>query len=76
MIDQDQRPSPVQNDVTSRHAPHREEPSQLDQVDDTPAVETPVKARQGFLGKPVLIVLGASLVLAILAGIFVGYIPV
>lgn len=41
-----------------------------------PVIETPVEARQGFLGKPVLIVLIAGLVLAVLAGIAVGYIPV
>jgi len=41
-----------------------------------PAQQTPVEARQGFLGKPVLIVLVAGLALAIIAGIAVGYIPV
>lgn len=35
--------------------------------DDDPAVETPVEARQGFLGRPVLVVLVAGLVLAIVA---------
>ena len=33
--------------------------------DADPAVETPVEARQGFLGRPVLIVLVAGLALAI-----------
>ena len=37
-----------------------------------PAVETPVEARQGFLGKPVLVVLVVALVLAAMAGILVG----
>lgn len=32
-----------------------------------PAVETPVEARQGFLGRPVLMVLIGGLVLAIVA---------
>ncbi|WP_332691206.1 hypothetical protein [Bosea sp. (in: a-proteobacteria)] len=34
-----------------------------------PAVETPVEARQGFLGKPVLMVLIGGLALAIIAWI-------
>ena len=34
-----------------------------------PAVETPVEARQGFLGKPVLTVLIGGLVLAVIAWI-------
>jgi hypothetical protein len=38
-----------------------------DHSDDDPAVETPVEARQGFLGRPVLVVLIAGLVLAIVA---------
>lgn len=38
-------------------------------------VETPVAARQGFLGKPVLMVLVISIVLAIAAGLFLGYLP-
>ncbi|QEL26972.1 hypothetical protein FQV39_30450 (plasmid) [Bosea sp. F3-2] len=36
-----------------------------------PAVETPVEARQGFLGWPVLIVLIAGLALAVIAWIAV-----
>lgn len=32
-----------------------------------PAVETPVEARQGFLGRPVLLVLVGGLVLTIIA---------
>ena len=36
-----------------------------------PAVETPVEARQGFLGRPVLIVLIAGLALAVIAWIAV-----
>ncbi|AMJ60587.1 hypothetical protein [Bosea sp. PAMC 26642] len=70
MIDQEQRP------VTPDGRPTGEAPSQVNQVADTPAVETPVEARGGFLGKPVMLVLGVSLALAVLAGIFVGYIPV
>lgn len=42
-----------------------------DHSDDDPAVETPVEARQGFLDKPVLMVLIGGLVLAILAWGFV-----
>lgn len=38
-----------------------------------PAEETPVEARQGFLGRPVLLVLIASLVLAGLAWVIVDY---
>ena len=38
-----------------------------DHSDDDPAVENPVEARQGFLGRPVLVVLIAGLVLAIVA---------
>ena len=34
-----------------------------------PAVETPVEARQGFLGRPVLLVLVGGLVLTIIAWI-------
>lgn len=36
-----------------------------------PAVETPVEARQGFLGKPVLAVLIFGLILAVLAWIVI-----
>ncbi|PZU90123.1 MAG: hypothetical protein DI527_14905 [Chelatococcus sp.] len=46
-----------------------------DHSDASPAVETPVEARQGFLGRPVLMVLGAGLALAVIAGIMVGLIP-
>jgi hypothetical protein len=70
MIDQEQRPA------TQQRRPTGEAPSQLNHVDDTPTTETPVEARGGLLGRPVLLVLGASLVLAILAGILVGLIPV
>jgi propanediol utilization protein len=54
----------------------QEAPSQVDQVDDRPIkVETPVEARGGLLGRPVMLVLGVSLILAVLAGILVGVIP-
>jgi heme-binding NEAT domain protein len=46
-----------------------------DTSDGEPVVETPVEARQGFLGKPVLIVLVTALILAVIAGIAIGYIP-
>jgi hypothetical protein len=46
-----------------------------DHSDADPAVETPVEARQGFLGKPVLLVLVVALILTALAGILVGAIP-
>jgi hypothetical protein len=79
MIEQQQRPverpTPVRPDSDAAR-PHGEAHSQVDQIDDTPQVETPVEARQGFLGKPVLLVLGVSLALAVLAGILVGVIPV
>jgi hypothetical protein len=42
-----------------------------DHSDADPAVETPVEARQGFLGRPVLVVLIAGLVLAIVAWVAV-----
>jgi hypothetical protein len=42
--------------------------------DDEQIVETPVRARQGFLGRPVLIVLCVSLVLAVGAGLLLGMI--
>ena len=35
-----------------------------------------VRARQGFLGRPVLIVLAASLVLAVVAGVVIGIVPI
>lgn len=38
-----------------------------------PAVETPVEARQGFLGRPVLLVLIGGLILAGLAWVIVDY---
>lgn len=38
-----------------------------DHTDEDPAVETPVEARQGFLGRPVLMVLVGGLVLAVIA---------
>jgi len=38
-----------------------------DHTDEHPAVETPVEARQGFLGRPVLMVLVAGLILAMIA---------
>jgi len=40
-----------------------------DHSDAHPAVETPVEARQGFLGRPVLVVLVAGLTLAVIAWI-------
>ncbi|CAH1675648.1 conserved hypothetical protein [Hyphomicrobiales bacterium] len=40
-----------------------------DHSDADPAVETPVEARQGFLGRPVLVVLISGLVLAVAAWI-------
>lgn len=40
-------------------------------TDADPAVETPVEARQGFLGKPVLMVLVWGLILAVVAWIAV-----
>lgn len=67
MIDEQQRIA---------EAPRAEAPSQVNQVDDQPSkVETPVEARGGLLGRPVIMVLGASLALAVLAGIFIGFIP-
>jgi hypothetical protein len=78
MIDQQHRPvdaaqgGPNQSPSTQRPTV---EPSQLNQVDDGPTVETPVEARGGLLGRPVALVLGVSLVLAVLAGILVGIIP-
>lgn len=42
-----------------------------DHSDAHPAVETPVEARQGFLGRPVLTVLVAGLALAVIAWIAV-----
>ncbi|MDR6873411.1 hypothetical protein J2Y55_004435 [Bosea sp. BE125] len=46
-----------------------------DHSDADPAVETPVEARQGFLGKPVLLVLAVALILSAIAGILVGAFP-
>ena len=46
-----------------------------DHSDADPAVETPVEARQGFLGKPVLLVLAVALILTAIAGILVGAFP-
>jgi hypothetical protein len=40
-------------------------------VDKPRVVETPVEARAGFLDRPVLVVLGASLLLAIVILMFV-----
>jgi hypothetical protein len=40
-----------------------------DHSDADPAVETPVEARQGFLGTPVLMVLVGGLALAVVAWI-------
>lgn len=42
-----------------------------DHSDADPAVETPVEARQGFLGAPVLMVLIGGLALAVVAWIAV-----
>jgi len=42
-----------------------------DHSDADPAVETPVEARQGFLGRPVLMVLIGGLMLAVVAWIAV-----
>jgi hypothetical protein len=42
-----------------------------DHSDADPAVETPVEARQGFLGRPVLMVLIGGLVLAVIAWVSV-----
>lgn len=52
-------------DANSRVPPMRAD----DHTDAEPAVETPVEARQGFLGMPVLMVLIGGLVLATLAWI-------
>ena len=41
---------------------------------EAPVIETPSEARQGFLGRPVLLVLVVSLLLAVIAGLFVGII--
>lgn len=80
MIDQQQRPLDVTQGGPGDNPPSTQrpgvEPSQLNQVDVGPTVETPVEARGGFMGRPVAVVLIVSLVLAVLAGIFVGYIPV
>lgn len=46
-----------------------------DHSDADPAVETPIEARQGFLGKPVLLVLVVALILTAMAGILVGAFP-
>jgi hypothetical protein len=46
-----------------------------DHSDADPAIETPVEARQGFLGKPVLLVLAVALILTAIAGILVGAFP-
>ncbi|MBN9469615.1 MAG: hypothetical protein J0J10_12655 [Bosea sp.] len=47
-------------------------PMRADTHSDTdPAVETPVEARQGFLGRPVLMVLVWGLILAVVAWIAV-----
>ena len=79
MIDQQQRPVDGAKGGSTDNPPStqrpRIEPSQLNQVEDGPTVETPVEARGGFIGKPVAMVLIASLVLAVLAGVLVGYIP-
>lgn len=41
--------------------------------DADPAVETPIEARQGFLGRPVLMVLIGGLILAMVAWIVVDW---
>lgn len=81
MIEQTHRPNSVQAmpqgagpDRVTR--PQGEARSQVDQVDDAPLVETPVEARGGLLGKPVVLVLGVSLALAVVAGVALGFIPV
>lgn len=62
----------IQDDVKEREARIPEKggepipPMRADVHSDTdPAVETPVEARQGFLDRPVLVVLVAGLALAI-----------
>ncbi|HEV7325023.1 MAG TPA: hypothetical protein VGN91_08145 [Bosea sp. (in: a-proteobacteria)] len=62
----------MQDDVKEREARIPEKggepipPMRADVHSDTdPAVETPVEARQGFLDRPVLVVLVAGLALAI-----------
>lgn len=45
-----------------------------DHSDAHPAVETPVEARQGFLGAPVVMVLIGGLVLAVVAWFVVEWI--
>jgi len=49
-----------------------EAPSQPEQVQDAPVVETAVEAKAGRRGFPVLMVLGVGLVLAVIAGLLVG----
>lgn len=53
----------------TREHPVGEARSQVDQVQDTPQVETPREVRQGPLGRPVLKVLIGGLILAAIAWI-------
>lgn len=41
--------------------------------DARPATQTPIQGRQGFLGRPVLAVLGGGLTLAVFAWLVVHY---
>ena len=44
-----------------------------DHTDADPAVETPVEARQGFLDRPVLLVLVGGLALAMIGWVFAEF---
>lgn len=57
-----------------KNAPDRDK--QGHDGDGEQIIETPVRARQGFLGRPVLVILSVSLMLVIGAGLVLGYLKI
>lgn len=68
MADQDVR------DPAAGHDRPMPPPSQLNQPQDDPVVETTTAARQGFLGRPVAVVLAISLAMAVMAGFLIVWV--
>jgi H+/Cl- antiporter ClcA len=60
----------IKSDTPAPQRPSGQRPGH----DEEQIVETAVKARQGFLDRPVLVVLCVSLVLAVGAGLLLGMI--
>lgn len=68
MADQDVRDPPA------GHERSMPPPSQLNQPQEEPVIETTTAARQGFLGRPVAVVLAVSLAMVVMAGVLIVWV--